>query len=683
MSESEDKFPPKSHIIDRWDFLKRFGLLTGGVIIGGCGTTDSGNGSGGGGNGGSGSGGIEGEQILYAHSQDFSYWESLLFYSFQGVVNRDKANIYFNRYEEKIFLDWYKKYPHLEFEQYANPYDLLTEYASDYADGYVMVDPEVPDTINVGANYASIETLLPVTEQLLNSNKLPPLDVVYDLHQTFKGVDFKQLSRVEVNQWIYENQWPDASRTLVSIMNRPFYKDDGRLQHFYTRNSSRDYAVAERALFFDLSSNPSHPVEKSLKDKILSEMEPHSISWGWHVDRDGEHEHIAQLSKHGLIAVGGANEAPNFSFHSRVEIKDGVKNFREYNQGITINDQIEDKIYLTFVMSDGDSLNHLLRNAHGGQWLDNERGAIPFNWEMQLKLADIGPGILDYFQSTATGNDFFMASASGIGYTFPSEMPQSKLDAHLRESKPYFSETGMNSLVVLNGYDPVSDSKKSAFYEHIGDKITGIIQGYTRGPETQNLYGISSENNTSTENYMSWLSTSLPINHGDPIDKLEQNLNSLAERRPERPLFVPIHIPRSYFRYSDLGELMEQLNSDTFEAVDGSSFNAKLAKNRSNKVVLNSPEFIVPDSVNFQNGISVDLKNCSDQQTNVEFRAVLDSNSWENSITSQQNIAIGAKNSRRINVELDLSGVEGNEGGVLKYFVNDELRVQTPAEFIG
>ncbi|MDT0678325.1 twin-arginine translocation signal domain-containing protein [Autumnicola musiva] len=631
------------------------------------------------------------DQVFYcdtvgeAASASLSYWESLFFRCYQGIVNRDSAKVYFNKYQKRTFLNWYKNYEHLNFKEFNDPYSLVNARGFDGVKGYVLIDPNAADIVNIAANYASLEDLIPITEELLADERFPNLEVIYDLRKSINGVNFKSMSRLEANQWIFENQWPNASRELVSITSAPSYNNDKAETTFYSSNSSRDYPVAERAIFFDLSSNPAHPEEYELKDKILAEMSPHTIVWGWHVDRDSEHQHIGQLSKHGKIAVGGANIAPNFSFHSRVKVPKGVENFKNFNKNKKIVKEVEDKVYLTFAMSDGDSLNHIMRNAHGNQWLAKDRGEIPFNWEMQLKLADIGPAILDYFQSTATKNDYFIASASGIGYTFPSNMPIDKLRSHLYTTKPYLRKTGMNSMVVLNSYGAVSNEKKEAYNEALGEDITGVMQGYTRAPGTQHLYGEAAAD--SIDDYMVWMSTALPVAHTDTVEELGEYLNLLAERRTERPLFVPVHLPRSYFYYSEIVGLMKRLDSTIFEAVDGSSFNAKFAHSHSNKVGLNLPEFFIPDPVELKNGrmnkMFAKFKNFGKEQAQVKLQARLTCDAWDNPVTSTQHLTLDKKEETELGFNLGLRRRDGEGKGQLEYLINDESIVKVPVIFKG
>ncbi|MCW0483931.1 GxGYxYP domain-containing protein [Gaoshiqia sediminis] len=670
---------------NRRDFLKSTGMLTGGSMLGSLiaspllANINS-------------SGTKDGRQdIFYCDmigeevKSELSYWESLLFRCYQGIVNRHSAKVYFNTYERGIFLDWYKKYGHLNFKKFGDPYALLNELGWEGVNGYVVVDPLAPESINIAANYASLENLLPVTEELLKGKKLPGLAVRRDLREAVNGIKFRNLNRLETYQWVYENQWPDASRDLVTILSGAEYKNGKLETNFYTSNNSRDYPVAERALFFDLSSNPTHKEEYALKDKILSELNPHATVWGWHGARDSEHQHISQMSKHGKIAVGGANVVPNFSFHSRVKVENGVKNFKKRNIEKKIDKSLKDKIYLAFILSDGDSLNHLLRNAHGGQWLSKERGKIPFNWEMQTKLADIGPGILDYFQATATENDHFVASASGMGYTFPGFMPADKLKSHLYATKPYLQKTGLSSLVVLNSYRSLTEEKMAIYNEALGPDITGIVQGYTRAPGMERMYGSSKEDGKISD-YMVWLSNALPIAHTDTVEDMEEYLNLLAKRRTQRPLFVPIHIPRSYFKYPDMVKLMGRLDENTFEATDCNSFFARFAAARTNQIGLNLPEYFMPESVVLRNGrfnkIFVRLQNFGDEKVEARVHLKLTCEAWTDPSTSSQTLEIEGKDQAEIGLTVNLRNKEGRGKGELEYLVNNNSVIKIPVSFI-
>ena len=858
-------------------------------------------------------------ELLVTDVEANSYWERLMFTCLQGLVNRDTPEMFltglkkgqspwydqfeFLPPENNIMLEWYEQYENLSFRELTDPYMLFNELTLDSIDGYVLVDTTAPVTVNIAANYASIEDLLPVTEGILQHDSMPDFNVKHDLRGEFtpgdgsSSVNFGKMNKVGVYEWAIEHQWPEANHAVTAELSTPvaqtgntpplditaytensdtiyvkfedsspengwgaqlrqlqiadgedpivdfqptteaeqqyiyensgtntndnkkirwapsesywIYKlsgvqgadglglniwneylvsiatnpegpydqlieadqrqtgntygirttipstnasvdsvqsasssdkqknktfgaptvisptdvdvnsdDEAEVQTLgnettdvrevpgitiYTANGIRDYAIAERGFFFELSSNPKDEAERALKSQLLAEMDQFGYVLGWHVARDSEDDHISHLTEYGQLALGGTTFAMNFSMHSRVEIPgDPIKRFKKHAERSKTVDGVDDSIYLTFVMSDGDSLNHVMRNAHGGQWLFDQRGEIPFGWEMQPLLADIGPGILDYFQATATDNDHFVASASGIGYIFPSQMPEGTFEEYLKATNSYIQTTGMSSLSVLNNYQPVSDEKKSMYVDALGDDISGIIQGYTRAPGIEWLNNEDSPSNYAgppdhaegrlparTGDGTAWLSTVLPDDHQDPVDKLVNTLNTLAERRSARPLFVPIHVPRSYFTYPELVDFVDRLDSDAFEVTGPDEFFTLCDHERPHTVIVEPPEGIPPNlSYSYVSGetntLTMTLLGFGTGSIPVDIQAKISVDGLDTPVTAETATKIEPGVSKEVPLKIDIPEAAGEGTGQLEYTVDDGTpsTVTMPIQFI-
>ncbi len=336
---------------------------------------------------------------------------------------------------------------------------------------------------------------------------------------------------------------------------------------FYTSNRARDFTVAENGFFVDLAS-AGNPRERDLKDRILAGMDDQGLVFGWHTGRGGDSEghHIGHLSEHGQLAIGASTYAANMSLHSRFDPPgDAVERFRERAGEGRETPPLEEKIYLTFFLSDGDSLNFLLRRAQGGQWLLPERGKVPFGWEMPPLLADLGPGILDYFQATASENDHFVGGPSGVGYFYPGRMGKHgpDLDEVLASTKEAFARVGLTETTVMK-----PDGRSARKYrEHVGEQLNGVMEGYVRGTSDPQTF------DRGTDRAMCWLPTALPLGHharGSVAD-LRKPLEALARRWDDRPVFVPVHVTAHSLTIADVVELVEGLDGG-FEVVGPNRF---------------------------------------------------------------------------------------------------------------
>ncbi|MCW0483921.1 GxGYxYP domain-containing protein [Gaoshiqia sediminis] len=670
---------------ERRDFLKKIGLMSGGTAMGllglfplhACGNLGKGQ-----------------NRILVPNMHGMTYWEMLMFSCLQGLMNRTQANVFlyypeksreswYSRYpvdDERVFYNWYKKYDHLQFEEIDNPYGIFEKIHSNKSfqlNGCVIVDTEVPATANIGANYASIENLLPVTETILKNNKeyLTNLPVKRDLRGQFQG-----MSKLEIYEWAFEQQWPQANHSRVANLGTPQAGPAEQMptNSFHTSNRARDFTVAEKGFFFDLASGGG---EYELKDRIFQAMDPQGYVFGWHQGA-GETNHIRHLSKHGQLALGSSTYAANFSFHSRVEVPGAVERFREkVVAGLRKEEVLEEKIYLTFILSDGNSLNFITRRGLGGQWQLPERGKIPFGWEILPLLAKEGPGILDYFQATATENDFFVASVSGIADFYPRAVPKDKLRGILQETGVYLEKTGLSSGVVMGPKGPTDDGRVELYHEILGDKINGIIEGYDRrSAKDQRLFYKEKE----SQHDMVWLPTSNPRG-GKALDHWIQEIKELSQSRTRRPLFVPLHIPAHKLTITDMVKLLEELGDD-FKAVSPDMFYRLFVSAHRNSVVVNPPESFPPEEMILKAGntniLTPELQNFSRNPKNVNLGVTVTVIDSTLEIQIEELVRLEKEEKTELELKVEIPGKFKDKAGQLEYFMNGRSSMRIPVKFI-
>ena len=321
------------------------------------------------------------------------------------------------------------------------------------------------------------------------------------------------------------------------------------------RHLIRDYIVANKGFNFELSGSKNHPDERALRERILADMPPHGYVLGWHTGRDREWEHVTQASNHAQLVM--CSLAANFSLHSK------IKPTRPFRQKRTIKlDDIDlkpSKVYICFVLSDGDAL-HWVTRFQGKQWLMPQRGSVPFGWEIQPLLTDLAPGMLQYYHETATSNDCLVASASGIGYTYPPEIPPQRLAGYLRAGREGIRRAGLNTLTVLTTR-PCDERIFAQYADILGGHVLGCIEGYayTRGQPR-------------TRNGLAWVPTALPRWDRFGIDQMKAGLEAIARSNPLRPLFVPIHVFCYRQTVADMAKLAGELDPRVYEVVRPDEF---------------------------------------------------------------------------------------------------------------
>lgn len=328
------------------------------------------------------------------------------------------------------------------------------------------------------------------------------------------------------------------------------------LRHLAFDNTIRDYVVGQNGVFVDLSSSEDHERERALFDRFLDGLAEDGRVYGWTTPRGGEHDHVYQVSENGRMVMPTAN-ASNFSMSAHLGDRE---TFTQPSKPSAEEVTVEETVYVTFVMSDGDAPAALDRFLYGN-WLDESRGEVPIGWEVQPLLADVAPGMLEYFYETATENDTFMASASGIGYTFPDAMSAAQRRTHLDRTKPFLERTDLTTLTVLH-HRPIGDAVAGDYASHLGDVLHGVMEGYwDRGGDRRTLDGLV------------WMPTELPNGGRFSVADIVDDFEELVGKLSRRPAFVPVHVPTTQnLTTSDVVDIVDRLDAATFTVVPPDEF---------------------------------------------------------------------------------------------------------------
>ncbi|GCE51174.1 GxGYxY motif-containing protein [Thermosporothrix hazakensis] len=234
----------------------------------------------------------------------------------------------------------------------------------------------------------------------------------------------------------------------------------------------RDYAVANRAMVFWLST--VNPTQSRLFEQLASQVQPETPYLGWF---DIEPAGVHMLSKHGVYVVA-ADVFTNLTVHS------GTRRSMQ-PPAVPATPKLENKIYVSYVMSDGDNLQYNERYMYK-LWNNPDRGKVPISWTISPLLRDASPLILDYYQRTATANDVLISGPSGMGYFYPTEWPQDELPTYFEHTKQYLRQTGLTTIAVLdsgNVNTRVAQAYKKnmgvngAFYMYDTKSTTSVVEG--------------------------------------------------------------------------------------------------------------------------------------------------------------------------------------------------------------
>lgn len=308
----------------------------------------------------------------------------------------------------------------------------------------------------------------------------------------------------------------------------------------------RDYAVANKAMVFQLSAEPQDPEEKELFERILSDVKTGVPYLGWFKnDFEGEAAGIDLTSKHGVFVLASDffDNMTIFSGTERQEIQADNKEAPE----------LENKIYVTYTVGEGDNLQYDQGHMRT-LWDDSARGEVPINWTSSPMLYDAAPAILNYYQQTATENDLLVAGPSGAAYFSPHVWPKKEFPDLLRNTHQYLEKSGLSYPYVLNrdvtDDVPLSESQAAAYERYYN--VPGMFLG--GGDRT----GIEILNST------------LPVSYLPGISTVQQGKDILADIKEEwdgkSPKFISLGINAWNMRISDVQELDKSLGSE-YESV--------------------------------------------------------------------------------------------------------------------
>jgi hypothetical protein len=449
--------------------------------------------------------------------------QQLMFTSLQGIVNRTRPRIYLAQPGDEGTFTWLTNGLGVGYTLLDSPWQLLSQYR-DQVQGTVVYDPAVPDTFNVATTLAGLRNALAVSPQLAAQLAAPPyqIPIIEDLRGRFT-------SRLDAYTWQYEHLWPEATHRMLVALDPQ--------AHF---GFLRDYAVANRAMVFWLDANV--PGERALFERILGDVAPYTPYLGWFAqDVAGEFSGTQLCSEHSVYVLAA-------DWFSNMTVWSGTRASTTAPPAPP-TPALENKIYVTFTMSEGDNLQYNQRRMRL-IWGDPGRGSVPINWTTSPLLVDAAPAMLHYYESTATSNDLFMAGPSGAGYINPTPWPDATFPTFTRQTATYMKAAGLNTVYVLNRVDgvdvPLSTSEAQGYINEVKPK--GIMIHWANYTETTVLNGTTPQ--------------SVIRGTGNVAEVKTAIADASAKWKKKSPLFLSIGILAFNMKPSDLAQIASSLGSD-------------------------------------------------------------------------------------------------------------------------
>jgi len=395
--------------------------------------------------------------------QDLSPDEEVTFSALQGLINKTKPRIYLldsgadegtYTWANTSLVAFYSR----TLYSNANRYNLIAKYTNQLA-GVVLYDASISIHYrNLASTVAGLTNAIPVTPAIYSAltNQGINLGVVVDL------TPLSYTTPVDIYNHLYATYWPACNKRVIVSANP---NDSGDLHH------TRDIAAATGGAVVWLSTTST--TERNVLKKFLGDMMPgQGVVLGWYTtERSG----IVTATSYGIGTIPA-----DFFISGTVY---GGTDHRIRIPAVPNKPTLQNKIYICLFISDGDNAQYVQR-AMRKIWDQNSssRGIYPLNWTIAPGMVDLGPALLNYYYTTATTKDCFVAGPSGMGYIMPvntlSESGASvgsyltdpvAADAYTRLTETYLQRAGIRVLTVWDN----ATSMNRAAYERNGRNLYG------------------------------------------------------------------------------------------------------------------------------------------------------------------------------------------------------------------
>jgi hypothetical protein len=377
-------------------------------------------------------------------------------------VNRREPRIYLiDSAYDRDWLDYYKTKFRIEYKVLNNPYELVKMFAHELS-GYVVYDEEMLDSANVATVLGSLKNAVPVSEEL--AARLTESGV-----KEIENLRGRWIDRLDAYEWAAATLLPDCNERFLALLciDVPHWPSDS----LYLR----DYLMAHKVFTFDLSSSLRDRKDFDLLNRICSKVVSPGGILGWHCARDNEHELVAVASRYGLFVIC-CTSSTNLSVHTAIPRPDKPFVQAHRKPGDV---KLEKKVYISFMMTDGDSTSSMLGYVTGS-FSDKLRGTFPYTWGILSSAYDFMPGVAQFYYENLTENDYLVAAPTGAAYTYPHFHPNAR--DFLRLSRYYMDKMGLRVVQMTNWDDEHwwQEVELPGFVPLLREELPECI-GYVRG----------------------------------------------------------------------------------------------------------------------------------------------------------------------------------------------------------
>lgn len=483
-----------------------------------------------------------------------------------GIINRPQPKIYLVTVDDDLF--WLQQIPDsiTRDSALAANDDVLTQLLLTYRStiqGMIVYDQNNKHSINVATTMAGQRDAFVVSPM-----QVADLKAAYDLPVIADLSTYGWKSALQAYDWARQNLLAGASSRLVAGLAPD---NMAGLRAFLVATRTFVYYLDSRSYLPDLSNGLLS--ERSLMQQILSSYSPGAVHLGWFIDESSG----VNITSQAAMTVLATNFSFNLETWTAIRPQVLTPPKPQGNASALANKNV----YISFTISDGDNLQYS-QHRMLALWRDGARGSLPIGWTISPVLLQAAPVMVEYYRSTATANDEFIAGPSGAGYMFPSHWPAQHLPAFLELTGQLMRAMNTSLLEVLD--TDFWQSSGLPFLANIRQTGMAFSDPHAQQSFAQTLkpYGLTGILSGSGMSKVDWKKINgIPwyqnLGLADSVDGTVKLIKDAANARSERPLFLNVYILAWKMTPTTLKQVAQQLGSG-YEIVLPSALLAGLAR---------------------------------------------------------------------------------------------------------
>ena len=347
-----------------------------------------------------------------------------------------------------------------EVASHENAYRYIKDLAAGSVAGAVLYSTErSAEYLNLASSVGNTMNAVPLTPQLHEKWQAQGIDlpVLADL------TALPYTKTADIYRYLFDNYWGSCTHRVLVI------------QRTDLKYHMRDLASAVGGAVVYLSCAGGD--ETKLFKQFLGTMTPgESILTGWYAGQEKELMSVAAQCGLSCVPSDFFSNPTVFGQNQPIQVP-------------AVPDQpaLENKIYIAYFLSDGDNIQYNM-HAMRGYWNSNraQQGKVAVNWTISPALADLAPGMMNYYYTGATDSECFVCGPSGLGYTVPVNTfgdttgnqfkSKDKFAAFVRMTDRYLQRTGLRVVTV---WDNLTAAQRRIYADE-GKYLYGLtVQHFT------------------------------------------------------------------------------------------------------------------------------------------------------------------------------------------------------------